>query len=162
MEGLRRLLARALLPCLLLGSFPASGATVWREGAWRLDRRPMLGGVDCELRLSAPAAAARVSLRRDRLEGDIEIVVFETRRDLPPDAGGTFAWRLPDGRAGEGRLMVLGVGLAVVRLPASALRDLPSEGEMEMAGAGVPFVWHLPLAGLSAGLEALRACGSPG
>lgn len=51
--ALRRLLARALLPWLVLESFPASGATVWREEAWLLDRWPMLGGVDYELRLSA-------------------------------------------------------------------------------------------------------------
>ena len=156
------MLSCACLLAPLLGPVSASGATVWREGAWLLDCRPMLGGFDCELRLAAPAAAARVSLRRDRLEGDVEIAVFEVRRDLPPDAGESFAWRLPDGQGGEGRLSVLGVSLAVMRLSAEALRGLPAQGEMEMAGARVPFVWRLPLAGLAEGLSRLRVCGEEG
>lgn len=143
---------------LLCASAPASGATVWREGAWLLDRRILLGGPDCELRLAAPAAAARVSLRKERLEGGWEIAVFEARRDVPTDAGGVFAWRRSDGPSGEGRLTVLGVGLAILHLPAAALEALPEAGEIEMAGAGVPFVWRLPVAGLAAGLGRLETC----
>ena len=71
---------------------------------------------------------------------------------------GAFVWRLSDGRAGEGRLSVLGVGLTALRLPASALTDLPAAGEIEMSWVGVPFVWRIPLSRLTAGLGRLEAC----
>jgi hypothetical protein len=156
-------LLRPVLPCLLLASLlaaPALAAVVWRGGVWVLERRPLLGGHDCELRLAASAAAARVTLRPNRLDRGWEIAVFEVRRDVPMDAGGVFSWRRSDGPSGDGRLAVLGVGLATLRLPSAALQDLPAAGEIEMAGAGVPFVWRMPLAGLAEGLTRLERCES--
>jgi hypothetical protein len=135
-------------------------AAVWRDGAWVLERHPLLGAHDCELRLAAPAAAAWVTLRPDRLDRGWEIAVRETRRDIPADAGDVLSWRRSDGPSGVGRLAVLGVGLAILRLPSEALRDLPAAGEIEVTGAGVPFVWRMPLAGLAEGLSRLERCAS--
>jgi hypothetical protein len=156
-------LLRPVLACLLLVSFmagPVLAAVGWRSEAWVLGRRQILGGHDCELRLASPASAARVTLRSDRLGGGWEVVVFEARRDVPIDAGDVFSWRRSDGSSGDGRLAVLGIGLAMLRLPSTALQDLPAAGEIEMAGAGVPFVWRIPLTGLAEGLMRLERCSS--
>jgi hypothetical protein len=150
---------RPILPFLILAASSVSAA-VWRDGAWILERRPLLGTHDCELSLAAPAAAAHMTLRPDRLDRGWEVAVRETRRDIPTDAGDIFFWRRSDGLSGEGRLAVLGIGLAVLRLPSDALQDLPAAGEIEMAGAGVPFVWRMPLAGLTEGLSRLERCAS--